>query len=101
MNTNNISNQKTSTPNNNIRFTFLINPKLLSQIKLISYISNHKLYETINSAIQLYITNYNKTHNTDITNLINLNSNPTNNNSSPLNPTTNNQPTNQTTPTKK
>ena len=30
-----------------IRFTFLINPTLLSQIKLISYISNQKLYETI------------------------------------------------------
>ena len=69
---------------NKIRFTFLINPKLLSQIKLISYISNQKLYETINDSISQYINNYNETNNTKIQDIINLN----NNSTSPLNPKT-------------
>tara|TARA_R110001592_G_C13179757_1_gene750730 strand:+ start:2834 stop:3097 length:264 start_codon:yes stop_codon:yes gene_type:complete len=69
---------------NKIRFTFLINPTLLSQIKLISYISNQKLYETINDSISQYINNYNETNNTKIQDIINLN----NNSTSPLNPKT-------------
>lgn len=78
MNTNNITNPKQP----KIRFTFLINPTLLSQIKLISYISNQKLYETLNLSIKQFVDNYNKINNTDINNLINLNQN----SSSPLNP---------------
>jgi hypothetical protein len=74
----------TPTNNNKIRFTFLIQPNLLSQIKLISYISNQKLYETINLSIQQYIDIYNKSNNTNISKLINLNQNST----SPLNPKT-------------
>jgi hypothetical protein len=74
----------TPTINNKIRFTFLIQPNLLSQIKLISYISNQKLYETINLSIQQYIDIYNKSNNTNISKLINLNQNST----SPLNPKT-------------
>jgi len=89
MNTNN-NTPKQKESNNNIRFTFLINPTLLSQIKLISYISNQKLYETINQSISDFINNYNKSHNTDISNLINLNSQ-TPTTSSPLNPITTNQ----------
>jgi len=69
---------------NKIRFTFLINPTLLSQIKLISYISNQKLYETINDSISQFIDNYNKINNTNINDIINLN----NNSTSPLNPKT-------------
>ena len=39
------------------RFTFLIESKLLSQIKLISYFTNQKLNETINKSILDYINN--------------------------------------------
>lgn len=67
-----------------IRFTFLINPTLLSQIKLISYISNQKLYETINDSISQFIDNYNQNNKTNISDIINLN----NNSTSPLNPKT-------------
>ena len=70
------------TKSDKLRFTFLIQPNLLSQIKLISYISNQKLYEIINLSIQSYIDIYNKTHNTNIESLINLN----NTQNSPLNP---------------
>ena len=36
------------------RFTTLINPLLLSNIKLVSYFTNKKLYEVINDSLQLY-----------------------------------------------
>lgn len=82
--------KETQTINNNInqkeiRFTTLINPYLLSQIKLISYISNQKLYTLINKSIQHYINHYNTTNNTKIEDIINLqqNNQPTN---TPLNP---------------
>lgn len=55
-----------------IRLTTLINPNLLSKIKLISYLSNQKLYETINVCITNYIDFYNSTHQTNIDTLINL-----------------------------
>lgn len=58
-----------------IRLTTLINPNLLSKIKLISYLSNQKLYETINISITNYIEYYNSTHKTNIDTLINLESN--------------------------
>lgn len=94
MNTNNnTTNQKETTK---IRFTFLINPTLLSQIKLISYISNQKLYETLNLSIKQFVDNYNKSNNTNINNLINLNQN----SSTPLNPTTNPTPIPTTTKSK-
>jgi len=91
MNTNNITTPKQP----KIRFTFLINPTLLSQIKLISYISNQKLYETLNDSIKQFIDNYNKINNTNINNLINLNQN----SSTPLNPITPTQPNTTTTQT--
>ena len=40
------------------RFTTLIQPNLLSKIKLISYFSNKKLNEVINESIKEYITNF-------------------------------------------
>lgn len=58
--------------NQNIRFTTLVNPKLLSQLKLISYFTNKKLYESINESIQLSILNFETTYNTKIDSLINL-----------------------------
>ena len=59
----------------NVRFTTLINPNLLSQIKLISYISNKKLYDVINLSLQHYIDYYNQTSNTNITDIIQLQQN--------------------------
>jgi hypothetical protein len=60
-----------------IRLTTLITPNLLSKIKLISFLSNQKLYETINISLTNYIDFYNSTHQTNIDTLINL---PTSNN---------------------
>ena len=40
------------------RFTTLINPLLLSNIKLVSYFTNKKLYEVINDSLQLYIEDF-------------------------------------------
>jgi hypothetical protein len=62
---------------NLIRLTTLITPNLLSKIKLISFLSNQKLYETINISLTNYIDFYNSTHQTNIDTLINL---PTSNN---------------------
>ncbi len=62
---------------NLIRLTTLITPNLLSKIKLISFLSNQKLYETINISLINYIDFYNSTHQTNIDTLINL---PTSNN---------------------
>ena len=39
------------------RFTTLIQPNLLSKIKLISYFTNKKLNEVINESIEGYIKN--------------------------------------------
>ena len=71
--------------NENIRFTTLINPLLLSQIKLISYISNKKLYDIINLSIQQFIDTYNKNNSTNIQTLIDLQQK--NSTNTPLNPT--------------
>lgn len=57
---------------NLIRLTTLITPNLLSKIKLISFLSNQKLYETINICLTNYIEFYNSTHQTNIDTLINL-----------------------------
>jgi hypothetical protein len=57
---------------NLIRLTTLITPNLLSKIKLISFLSNQKLYETINICLTNYIEFYNSTHQTNMDTLINL-----------------------------
>lgn len=57
------------------RFTTLIQPNLLSQIKLISYFTNKKLNECINESISEYITNFETKSNTSINSLIEFQSN--------------------------
>lgn len=61
--------------NNKIRFTTLINKDLLSQIKLISYFTNSKLNETINSSLELYIKDFEKSNNTSLNSIIDLQNN--------------------------
>ena len=56
------------------RFTTLIQPKLLTQIKLISYFTNKKLNESINKSISNYINDFEKSSNTSIQSLIDLQS---------------------------
>ena len=46
------------------RFTTLINPTLLSNIKLVSYFTNQKLYEVINDSLKLYIEDFEIKYNT-------------------------------------
>ncbi len=57
------------------RFTTLIQPNLLSQIKLISYFSNKKLNEVINESLSDYITNFEIKSNTKLSEIINFQSN--------------------------
>jgi len=52
------------------RFTTLIQPKLLSKIKLISYFTNKKLNEVFNESIKEYIINFEDKSNTKIDSLI-------------------------------
>jgi hypothetical protein len=54
------------------RFTTLINPQLLSNIKLISYFTNQKLYEVINDSLELMIEDFVIKYNTKISTIINL-----------------------------
>ena len=54
------------------RFTTLINPQLLSNIKLVSYFTNNKLYEVINDSLKLYIEDFEIKYNTKIDTIINL-----------------------------
>ena len=54
------------------RFTTLINPTLLSNIKLVSYFTNQKLYEVINDRIKLYIEDFEIKYNTKIDTIISL-----------------------------
>ena len=54
------------------RFTTLINPQLLSNIKLISYFTNQKLYEVINDSLELMIIDFENKSNTKIDDIINL-----------------------------
>ena len=56
----------------NIRFTTLVNPHLLSQLKLISYFTNTKVYEMINKCIQLGVEDFETQYNTKIDSLIKL-----------------------------
>ena len=57
------------------RFTTLIQPNLLSKIKLISYFTNKKLNEVINESIEGYIKNFETNNNTKIDKLIDFQSN--------------------------
>ena len=54
------------------RFTTLINPLLLSNIKLVSYFTNKKLYEVINDSLKLYIEDFEIKYNTKIDSIIQL-----------------------------
>tara|TARA_R110000737_G_scaffold352307_1_gene397757 strand:+ start:1950 stop:2228 length:279 start_codon:yes stop_codon:yes gene_type:complete len=57
------------------RFTTLINEDLLSQIKLISYFTNQKLNECINSSLQHYINDFESKNNTTLNSIIDLQNN--------------------------
>ena len=52
------------------RFTTLVNPTILSHIKLISYFTNQKLYEVINSSLEEYISNFEIKNKTSISSII-------------------------------
>ena len=54
------------------RFTTLINPKVLSHIKLISYFTNQKLYEVVEKSFTDYVTNFEIQNKTSITSIINF-----------------------------
>ena len=54
------------------RFTTLINPTLLSNIKLVSYFTNQKLYEVINDSLKLYIEDFEIKYNTKLDTIISL-----------------------------
>ena len=54
------------------RFTTLINPMLLSNIKLVSYFTNKKLYEVINESLELYIEDFEIKYNAKIDSIIQL-----------------------------
>ena len=56
------------------RFTTLINPLLLSNIKLVSYFTNRKLYEVINESLVLFIEDFEIKYNTKIDSIIQLQS---------------------------
>ena len=56
------------------RFTTLINPLVLSHIKLIGYFTNRKLYEVINDSLELMIKEFESKSNTKIEDIINLQS---------------------------
>ena len=58
-----------------IRFTTLTNPNTISQIKLISYFTNQKLYELVDHSFQLYIKEFEEKYNTKIDSLIKFNNN--------------------------
>ena len=57
------------------RFTTLIDEELLSQIKLISYFTNQKLNECINSSLQHYIIDFETKNNTTLNSIIDLQNN--------------------------
>ena len=54
------------------RFTTLVNPTILSHIKLISYFTNQKLYEVINSSLEEHISNFEIKNKTSISSIIDL-----------------------------
>ena len=54
------------------RFTTLVNPSVLSHIKLISYFTNQKLYEVIEKSLKDYISNFEIQNKTSISSIINF-----------------------------
>lgn len=81
--------KSTNTQNEELqRFTTLVDPKLLSDIKLISYFTNLKLYECINKSMKCYIEDFELKNNTSISSIINLRNKFLENNTdnTPLNP---------------
>ena len=77
------------TPNEKVelqRFTTLVDPKVLSDIKLISYFTNLKLYECINLSMKCYIEEFELKNNTSISSIISLKDKFSNVDNSPLNP---------------
>ena len=62
-----------------VRFTTLINPTILSNIKLISYFTNKKLYEVINQSIDNFVSEFETKNNTSIKSIIKLQHKLTNN----------------------
>ncbi len=55
------------------RFTFLIESNQLSQIKLISFLTNKTLSNTINESITLFIKDFELKNNTQISDIMNFN----------------------------
>jgi len=69
-----IKNQKTTTQKlDKKRFTFLIEFNLLSQIKLISFLTNQTLSNTINESIILFIKDFELKNNTQINDIMDFN----------------------------
>ena len=69
-----IKNQKTTTQKlDKKRFTFLIESNLLSQIKLISFLTNQTLSNTINESIILFIKDFELKNNTQINDIMDFN----------------------------
>jgi hypothetical protein len=69
-----IKNQKLTIQKlNKKRFTFLIESNLLSQIKLISYLTNQTLSNTINESIILFIKDFELKNNTQINSIMDFN----------------------------
>ena len=56
-------------------FTTLVNPTLLSNVKLVSYFTNKKLYEVINDSLELYVEDFEIKYNTKIDDIIKLQQN--------------------------
>ena len=69
------------------RFTTLINPKILSNIKLISYFTNQKLYEVINTSLFNFVDDFEKKNDTSIQSIINLQNKFSQPNNNSINPT--------------
>tara|TARA_B110000046_G_C12692024_1_gene273015 strand:+ start:285 stop:533 length:249 start_codon:yes stop_codon:yes gene_type:complete len=69
-----IKNQKPTTQKlDKKRFTFLIKSNLLSQIKLISFLTNQTLSNTINESIILFIKDFELKNNTQIKDIMDFN----------------------------
>ena len=69
-----IKNQKPTTQKlDKKRFTFLIESNLLSQIKLISFLTNQTLSNNINESIILFIKNFELKNNTQINDIMDFN----------------------------
>tara|TARA_R110000796_G_scaffold163550_2_gene280495 strand:+ start:263 stop:544 length:282 start_codon:yes stop_codon:yes gene_type:complete len=54
------------------RFTTLVNPNILSHIKLISYFTNQKLYEVVEKSMTEHISNFEIQNKTSISSIINF-----------------------------